>query len=212
MKYKEVWKWVKYKGVDYTNLYKVSNKGRLKSYHKSKKGVLLKPAKHYKRGYLSFALAKNKNKKTASIHTLVALMFIGEIPKGYEVDHKNSIVNDNKYSNLQIITHRKNTSLEKTLKSGLPVGVTFYKQKGLYLARISSKAYGNDCLYLGQYDTASLASTAYQYALAVINDDEMAHPIVIRNNVNLFRSINGLPLIRPYDDVFLKKVLKLNVF
>lgn len=41
-------------------------------------------------------------------HRLVWEAFFGEIPEGYEIDHINTIRNDNRLSNLRITTHRAN--------------------------------------------------------------------------------------------------------
>ena len=43
-----------------------------------------------------------------SVHRLVAETFIGEIPKGYIVHHKNDVACDNRVENLEITTQSKN--------------------------------------------------------------------------------------------------------
>src|SRR5699024_2829267 len=42
-------------------------------------------------------------------HRLVAEAFIGEIPKGYVVNHINGIKHDNRIDNLEIITEKENS-------------------------------------------------------------------------------------------------------
>jgi len=48
------------------------------------------------------------------------------------IDHINSIRNDNRIENLRLITFRKNISKEKSIKSGLPVGVFYIKKNNNY--------------------------------------------------------------------------------
>lgn len=42
------------------------------------------------------------------VHRIVYETFVGEIPKGYDIDHINSVRNDNRVCNLQQLTHREN--------------------------------------------------------------------------------------------------------
>ncbi len=42
------------------------------------------------------------------VHRIIYETFIGEIPKGYEIDHINTIRNDNRLTNLRLVTHKEN--------------------------------------------------------------------------------------------------------
>ena len=155
----EIWK-----AVPGYETYMVSSYGNVKSlnYRMSGKEKLLKPGISH--GYYFVILYKNGKRKNFDIQMLVAMAFLGHVPCGNKlvVDHINSNPLDNRLQNLQIITHRKNCSKEKTLKSGLPVGVYYYKRTGKYMSRIGING---KLTYLGDYQTPEDASEAYQNAL-----------------------------------------------
>lgn len=113
----EIWKPIK----GYEQLYEVSNKGNVKSLSRLKKGVrygkpyeyetkemLLKQSKNCK-GYMMVKLQKNGNKKTHQVHRLVAEAFIGDI-YNKEIDHINTIKDDNRVENLRIVTSKENAN------------------------------------------------------------------------------------------------------
>ena len=58
------------------------------------------------RGYPAIKL----NNKQQRIHKLVMLAFVGETPKGFEINHKNGIKTDNRLSNLEFVTHSYNVA------------------------------------------------------------------------------------------------------
>ena len=99
----EEWKWIK----GYEGLYQISNFGRVKSFHKNKIDGEIRSVKHSGGWYLTLPLLKEGKKKTVRIHQLVAEAFIGEIPKGYHVHHKDGNKQNNKVSNLEIIHPRQ---------------------------------------------------------------------------------------------------------
>lgn len=82
----EEWKPIK----DYEGLYWVSNMGRVKS---SKQ--ILKPLIN-KRGYYVVALYKNKKRKTAYIHRLVAEAFVPNPDNLPEVNHIDEVKVNNR--------------------------------------------------------------------------------------------------------------------
>ena len=51
---------------------------------------------------------KNKNRKSYSAHRFIYECLVGEIPKGYEIDHKNNNKTDTRLINLQLLTHSEN--------------------------------------------------------------------------------------------------------
>jgi len=154
----EIWKPIKYKGIDYSGIYEISNMGRLKSVRYGGKilnGVI--DNRGYQRTTLSFKNIRN----TVRFHCLVIYSFIGNRKEGQVIDHINSNKLDNRLCNLQIISHRANLSKERTIKSGLPCGVHLAKNR--FRATI---AILNKIKYLGRYKCQKKASKAYQIALA----------------------------------------------
>lgn len=103
-----VWKPVK----NYEGLYEVSNLGEVRSLDRTDsigrkiKGRLLKPAQC--KGYQVVGLHKKGKMKQVYIHRLVAEAFIGEPPKGYEVNHIDENKANNCVDNLEYLTHLGN--------------------------------------------------------------------------------------------------------
>lgn len=98
----EIWKDVK----GYEGLYKVSNKGNIKSFYKSKTRIL-KPSKD-KDGYLRIDLYKDGKSKTFQLHRLIAIEFIPNPENKPEVNHINEDKTKNNIENLEWATHREN--------------------------------------------------------------------------------------------------------
>lgn len=57
------------------------------------------------------------NKHLVSVHRLVYETFKGEIPEGYQIDHINTIRNDNRLDNLRIVTPKENMNNPNTLNN-----------------------------------------------------------------------------------------------
>jgi len=109
----EIWKPIK----GYEGLYEVSNMGRVKSLARMVKhpagGLLFKKEKILSFGrlnnfYPGVALCKNGIPKSTKVHKLVTEAFIGDIPPGFEVNHKNGIKTDSNADNLEIVLPKKN--------------------------------------------------------------------------------------------------------
>lgn len=99
----EEWKWIK----GYEGLYQISNLGNVKSFCKDKNGTLMS-IKNGKGWYLSFRCKDNDNHtKTLRVHVEVAKAFIGDIPKGYQVHHKDGNKQNNAVTNLEIVSPRE---------------------------------------------------------------------------------------------------------
>jgi hypothetical protein len=114
--------------------------------------------------YFLTILVKGYEKQRVSVHQLVAAAFLDYKFKNRKivVDHIDSDTLNNRLSNLRVITHRENTSKERSFKSGLPTGIYFCKSTNKYVARIyiQGKNY-----HLGRYITPEEASEAYQLAI-----------------------------------------------
>lgn len=94
----------------YEQLYFVSSRGRLmrvKQAQGARAGLILKPWNSG--GYRHFSLTKNGQRRTISGHRLVVDAFLGPIPEGMQVNHKNGIKHDNRPENLEIVTLAENT-------------------------------------------------------------------------------------------------------
>lgn len=100
---KENWKWIK----GYEGLYAISDIGSVISFWKSKRGRKLSVSN--KNGwYLSFRACNSKREfSTIRIHIAVAKTFIGDIPKGYHVHHKDGNKQNNSVENLEIISPKE---------------------------------------------------------------------------------------------------------
>ena len=110
------------------------------------------------KGYLQ----TNINGKTVTVHTIIALCYLGEKPEGKQIDHINSIRNDNRVENLQYISQSEN-NLKKTTKNGKPIKGTQKTPSGRFQVRlyINKK---RTCL--GTYDTEEKAIEIYIQAKA----------------------------------------------
>lgn len=59
-------------------------------------------------GYLNIQMYFNNRQNKAMAHRIVWIYFYGEIPKGVEINHKNGIKDDNRPSNLELVTRSEN--------------------------------------------------------------------------------------------------------
>ena len=98
-------KWLSISGFEN---YEVSNFGRVRS-SKSGSLMIIQPdvSADYPRVRLFFKGGGKKGRRVM-VHRVVAQEFIGMIPEGYEVNHKNGIKADASLENLEIITRSEN--------------------------------------------------------------------------------------------------------
>lgn len=93
--------------------YQVSNLGRVKSLDRidsigrRRTGVLLKPWKE-RNGYRLVSIMSGDKQRRYYVHRLVAETFIGPLPDGYEVNHKDEDKTNNTAGNLEYLTHKDN--------------------------------------------------------------------------------------------------------
>ena len=60
------------------------------------------------RGYRRVGLLTNGTRDTPFIHRLVFLHFVGPIPSDRQIHHKNSLRDDNRVENLELVTPQEN--------------------------------------------------------------------------------------------------------
>jgi hypothetical protein len=87
----------------YEGRYEISNQGRIKSITRN---VIIKPQLD-RGGYLRVCLFKDGKKTTKKVHRLVSEVFIGDI-EGMTVNHKDFNKQNNRVSNLELITMEEN--------------------------------------------------------------------------------------------------------
>lgn len=148
---KEEWKWIK----GYEGLYQISNYGNVKSFHKDKNGKEL--SINNKNGwYLSFrAMDRERRTSTLRIHVEVARAFIGDIPKGYHVHHKDRNKQNNRVDNLEIIHPRKHWYETEEHNHNIIKGLNDYNR---YERPRKIQQYSLDGILLAEYTNGEIAS------------------------------------------------------
>lgn len=123
----EVWKPVN----GYEGIYEVSNFGRVKSlerviyysngrvstWKEKMKALTINPD-----GYLTVKLSACGKDMRVPVHRVVYEAFCGEIPDGYEINHKDFDRKNNVPENLEIVTHIEN--IEYTVSAGRNAAAT----------------------------------------------------------------------------------------
>lgn len=117
--------WVDIKG--YEGLYQVSNQGRIRSVEREVKTIrngvedtsklkskILKPSYTY--GYLKVSLSKEGKQRYLKVHRLVAEAFIPNPDNKPDIDHINTIRDDNRVENLRWVTKKENNNNELSRK------------------------------------------------------------------------------------------------
>lgn len=91
-------------------------------YKRTGKTMVLKPALN-KSGYLATVLLDDNGKyRPVLVHRAICEAYIGSLPCGMEVNHKNGVKTDNRPDNLEYVTHSDNIKhafmlgLEKPLR------------------------------------------------------------------------------------------------
>ena len=140
----EIWRDV----VGYEGLYMVSSLGRVWSV---KTGLIMKQGGNG-HGYKFITLCKNGGRKYPCIHRLVVEAFIGAIPKGLEVNHRDEDRSNNTLDNLEICTRQYNAEYSHakyyiaTHESGEVVEVfnlnKFCRERGLNQGNMNLVAQG----------------------------------------------------------------------
>lgn len=158
---KEAWKNIeKYKD------YKISNLGEVKSFKRSKDGIVLKKIID-NRGYYVVSLCNEGKMKQKLIHILVGTHFKSN-PNNYEMlNHKDLDKLNNYENNLEWCSGRENVShyYQNIKTSSKYTGVSVAGNSFRAQLRVKNKKY---CL--GSYKTELEASTAYEKGLVAYNE------------------------------------------
>ena len=173
----EIWKEVS----GYEGIYEVSSLGRVKSLkRKGAKGGILTESKRQD-NYYGVGLTRNRKLKTYTIHSLVAIAFLGHKPSGWQicVDHIDGNRLNNHVDNLQIVTHRENVSVchrsNKNDTSSAFVGVFYNNTIDKWQARIQLD---KKVIHLGYFDDEKTAHDFYLSAYK--NLDSFENPTQFR--------------------------------
>lgn len=117
---KEEWKEIE----GYDGKYVISNTGKVKRRNKRGSYVEVRTSRSDK-GYWYFKLISKNEKKTVSLHRLVAKYFVENPMNLTEVNHKNENKDDNNAGNLEWCTRRYNncygTRIERQVKTRMAV-------------------------------------------------------------------------------------------
>lgn len=120
---KEIWKDV----VNYENLYKISNLGRVKSLYRMGANERICKLHIGTRGYLEVNISKNNIRKKVRVHRLIAEAFIPNPENKPEVNHIDGNKLNNSIENLEWVTRSEN--IQHSFKIGLNYGRKGAKHK-----------------------------------------------------------------------------------
>lgn len=161
-------RWVNIEGYDYK--YQISNLGRFKndnSFHKKDRGKI-KLGSFNKYGYLRVNLVKKGKTVSKKVHRLVAEHFLPEYLETLTVNHKDFIKNNNRVSNLEMMTLSDNVvdyilKIKKPLSSSKHIGVSFHKNLNRW---VSSLVVDGEPTSLGSYKKEQQAVEAIELYIA----------------------------------------------
>lgn len=148
----EEWRWI----GGFEGIYQISNKGRLKSFHREKTGYILSNI-NSKGDYLSVILRDKEREKHTRIHRLVAETFIGDIPTGYHVHHKDGNKQNNDVDNLEILSIKDHARETHEMHPHNYDGMNYYN-KVIRPKRI--RQYTKDGEFIAEYTNGNDASKA----------------------------------------------------
>ncbi len=100
--------------VGYEEYYHISRTGLLKRVKRgpaTRVGKIQKPSlgKAAGKEYLRYSLCINNKHKLVTLHRVLYEAFVGPIPKGMHINHKNGVKTDNRLENLEVVTPSENT-------------------------------------------------------------------------------------------------------
>lgn len=111
-------------------------------------------------GYLRICVKVNNKFKMVTVHKIIWETFNGEIPDGMEIDHINTVRNDNRLSNLRCVSHKDNVnninskkhySEAKTGNMTSEFGKLFKEMYGIY-SKDNIKLYQQEYYYYKKHN------------------------------------------------------------
>lgn len=147
---KELWKPIK----GYEGFYRVSNLGNIERHTPDGGWRPLKITRHDGQ-YAQVALCKFGVKEILRVHRLVAETFIGEVPKGYHVHHKDANKLNNCVANLEVLTPKKHRN--ETLESKPELRERWLYMVTIEMARAVNQ-YTKDGKFVRRYNSSAEAS------------------------------------------------------
>ena len=156
----EIWKDI----PNYEGKYQVSNYGAVKLLKNDSFKLL--SIHTMNNGYYAVNLRNDKGQKVYTIHSLVAITFLGHKPCGYKivVDHIDGNKLNNMVENLQLISNRENISRQKP-KTSKYTGVCWCKRKKKWKSQITIN---KKTINLGKYKCELKAHLVYKEKLKSI--------------------------------------------
>ena len=134
------WRYIKYKGIDFTNMYLINEYGDVLSLNYRGKRGSIHPLTYYinHKGYKAYRLNYKGTSYMAFSHRLVAEMFIPNPDRLPQVNHKDENKLNNHYSNLEWCdskynsnygTRNERSSYANTGHRHSKSGVNFYQSR-----------------------------------------------------------------------------------
>lgn len=108
----------------------VTEDGLIYRYNSKQDKLILCNQTKMKNNYLVIQI-KKPSRKTCYSHRIVYETFKGEIPEGKEIDHINTIRDDNRLENLRIVNRKENMSnpLSREHLRLSHLGIKYYRKK-----------------------------------------------------------------------------------
>lgn len=174
----------------YEGYYRISSLGRIISLKSGKERILSQSINRH--GYYYKVLRVKGEWKSFLSHQLVAIAFLNHEPCGglRVINHKDGNKLNNSISNLEIVSHRENTSTcfhpNRHTFSSRHCGVTFNKRDNVWVAKIqiASKAF-----HLGNFKNEDDAGKAYQKAVANVDNPDYFESIK-RKKSSMYKGVS----------------------
>lgn len=155
--------------LNYEGFYKISTLGVIKSVERyvlhpycGKQKIKERPLKQSETnaGYLFVALSKNGIVKQFTVHKLMAISFLNHSTanRKYSINHIDFNKKNNSLENLEVITQRENSSLNKKNKTSNYTGVCKRKSTNKWIATIKING---KTKHLGYFENELDAHNAY---------------------------------------------------
>ena len=96
--------------LGWEGVYEASTMGRIKRIARARGATpgSVTTGYHERNGYVKVSLYKDGIEFRTWLHRIIAMAFLGPIPEGHEVNHKDSDPSNDTIDNLEYVTHRQN--------------------------------------------------------------------------------------------------------